>query len=244
MNGVAGQWFKPFALTIACAVLVSLFVSFSLDPMLSAYWPDPQLEAHQLRNPVARALDRFNVWFDRQADALQGPDRMGARSPAAMVTIAAGTFFAAFLLPSRGLSGVGAAMVGLAAVVYALSGKRWPVPVLAVFAWPFVAAFVCCRASAAGGRGLGFIPDSDRAEFDIQMRTPPGSNLDYMRIKLEELGRVVRSHPGSGLHVLPRSATPPDREPSMKPTFTSGWCPGPTRRLDQNEISDAIRRTK
>jgi len=36
MYGVAGQWFKPFALTIASSVLVSLFVSFSLDPMLSA----------------------------------------------------------------------------------------------------------------------------------------------------------------------------------------------------------------
>ena len=49
MGGVAGQWFKPFALTIACSVLVSLFVSFSLDPMLSAYWPDPQTEAHERR---------------------------------------------------------------------------------------------------------------------------------------------------------------------------------------------------
>src|SRR5690606_36560595 len=31
MGDLAGQWFKPFALTIACSVLVSLFVSFSLD---------------------------------------------------------------------------------------------------------------------------------------------------------------------------------------------------------------------
>jgi HAE1 family hydrophobic/amphiphilic exporter-1 len=68
MYGEAGQWFKPFALTIACAVLVSLFVSFSLDPMLSAYWADPQTEAHERRNVVARALDRFNRWFDRKAD--------------------------------------------------------------------------------------------------------------------------------------------------------------------------------
>ena len=51
MSGFAGQWFKPFALTIAAAVLVSLFVSFSLDPMLSAYWPDPQIEAHERKNP-------------------------------------------------------------------------------------------------------------------------------------------------------------------------------------------------
>jgi len=46
---------------------VSLFVSFSLDPMLSAYWADPQIEAHERRNPIARALDRFNLWFDKQA---------------------------------------------------------------------------------------------------------------------------------------------------------------------------------
>ena len=44
---MAGQWFKPFALTIACSVLVSLFVSFSLDPMLSAYWPDPHVPRRQ-----------------------------------------------------------------------------------------------------------------------------------------------------------------------------------------------------
>ena len=51
MGGVAQQWMAPFALTIACSVLVSLFVSFSLDPMLSAYWPDPvsytHLRAHE-----------------------------------------------------------------------------------------------------------------------------------------------------------------------------------------------------
>jgi HAE1 family hydrophobic/amphiphilic exporter-1 len=67
MPGFAGQWFKPFALTIAAAVLVSLFVSFSLDPMLSAYWPDPHVEEHR-RGPVTRALDRFNAWFNRMAE--------------------------------------------------------------------------------------------------------------------------------------------------------------------------------
>jgi HAE1 family hydrophobic/amphiphilic exporter-1 len=67
MEGIAGQWFKPFALTIACSVLVSLFVSFSLDPMLSAYWPDPHREG-EARGRLTRLLDRFNAWFDRQAD--------------------------------------------------------------------------------------------------------------------------------------------------------------------------------
>src|SRR6266567_6379817 len=66
MPGVGGQWFKPFALTIASSVAVSLFVSFSLDPMLSAYWPDPHKAPHE-RAWITRRLAAFNAWFGRQA---------------------------------------------------------------------------------------------------------------------------------------------------------------------------------
>ncbi|HET9209680.1 MAG TPA: efflux RND transporter permease subunit, partial [Thermoanaerobaculia bacterium] len=98
MEGIAGQWFKPFALTIACAVLVSLFVSFSLDPMLSAYWPDPQLEAHERKNPFARALDRFNQWFDRQADRYKGIVAWALDHRLAVLIIVAASFFGAIAL--------------------------------------------------------------------------------------------------------------------------------------------------
>ena len=67
MPGIAGQLFKPFALTIAAAVLVSLFVSFSLDPMMSAYWADPHVPEEK-KAWITRLLDRFNRWFDAQAD--------------------------------------------------------------------------------------------------------------------------------------------------------------------------------
>src|SRR5207253_5861468 len=105
MPGTAGQWFKPFALTIACAVLVSLFVSFSLDPMLSAYWPDPQLEAHERRNPVARALDRFNAWFNRMAGKYKGLVAWALDHRTAMVVIAIASFIGALALPALGLVG-------------------------------------------------------------------------------------------------------------------------------------------
>jgi HAE1 family hydrophobic/amphiphilic exporter-1 len=98
MPGVAGQWFKPFALTIACAVLVSLFVSFSLDPMLSAYWADPQLEAHERRNPIARALTRFNIWFDHQADRYKSLIAWSLDHRWTMVGLAALSFFLAIAL--------------------------------------------------------------------------------------------------------------------------------------------------
>ncbi len=98
LEGEAGQWFKPMALTIACSVLVSLFVSFSLDPMLSAYWADPQTEQHERRNPIARALDKFNLWFDRQADNYKRVIAWALDHRLAMVGIATASFVAAIAI--------------------------------------------------------------------------------------------------------------------------------------------------
>ncbi|MFI5235018.1 MAG: efflux RND transporter permease subunit [Gemmatimonadales bacterium] len=106
MYGIAGQWFKPFALTIACSVLVSLFVSFSLDPMLSAYWPDPELEAHQ-KGPITRVLERFNLWFNRQADRYQRVIAWALDHRLAMVGIALGTFVLAIVMIGSGHPGAG-----------------------------------------------------------------------------------------------------------------------------------------
>ncbi|MFP2927506.1 efflux RND transporter permease subunit [Pyxidicoccus sp. 3LG] len=95
MYGVAGQWFKPFALTIACAVLVSLFVSFSLDPMLSAYWADPQVEKGARRGFISRILTRFNTWFDRQAERYKRVIAWALDHRLAMVLVAVGSLVGA-----------------------------------------------------------------------------------------------------------------------------------------------------
>src|SRR5512135_3695334 len=68
MKGIMGRFFFQFGMTVAFAVLVSLFVSFTLDPMLSSRWVDPDIERKGKRNPIARVLDGFNAWFDRTAD--------------------------------------------------------------------------------------------------------------------------------------------------------------------------------
>ncbi|MFO1395817.1 MAG: efflux RND transporter permease subunit [Burkholderiales bacterium] len=41
MSGIIGRFFFQFGVTVAVAVMVSLFVSFTLDPMLSSVWLDP-----------------------------------------------------------------------------------------------------------------------------------------------------------------------------------------------------------
>ncbi|HEX4858525.1 MAG TPA: efflux RND transporter permease subunit, partial [Usitatibacteraceae bacterium] len=68
MGGGAGEWFRPFALTVAVSVLVSLYISFTLDPMLSAYWGDPPGYQHQQKTGIRLWLSRFNAWFDHQAN--------------------------------------------------------------------------------------------------------------------------------------------------------------------------------
>ncbi|MGE5730418.1 MAG: efflux RND transporter permease subunit, partial [Gemmatimonas sp.] len=77
MGGMIGRIFLQFGVTVAFAVLVSLFVSFSLDPMLSSIWPDPEVEGGQshgqgtitTKNPVRRFAFAWNAWFERIADS-------------------------------------------------------------------------------------------------------------------------------------------------------------------------------
>ncbi|HEU6454223.1 MAG TPA: efflux RND transporter permease subunit, partial [Roseateles sp.] len=68
ISGVAGEWFRPFALTVVASVLVSLLISFTLDPMLSAFWGDPPGHHEAPKTGISKVLQKFNVWFDHQAD--------------------------------------------------------------------------------------------------------------------------------------------------------------------------------
>jgi hydrophobic/amphiphilic exporter-1 (mainly G- bacteria), HAE1 family len=146
LGDVAGQWFKPFALTIACSVLVSLFVSFSLDPMLSAYWPDPHAPLEK-RFILSRILGRFNQWFDRRAEGYKRVIGWALDHRFVMVGLALATFVGALALPAMGIV------------------------------------------------GAGFVPEMDNSQFQIDIDTPPGSNLDYTRVKSEEISRLVRQRP-------------------------------------------------
>jgi len=68
MRGIVGRFFYQFGISVAFAVLVSLFVSFTLDPMLSSRWHDPSIHLQGRRKGLARWLERFNDWFDLTAD--------------------------------------------------------------------------------------------------------------------------------------------------------------------------------
>jgi len=75
MKGIVGRFFFSFGITVAWAVLVSLLVAFTLDPMLSSRWFDPAIGRRGERakhGPIGHALEAFNNWFNRGAERYRG----------------------------------------------------------------------------------------------------------------------------------------------------------------------------
>ena len=74
MGGIIGKFFHEFGVTIVAAVLISMFVSFTLDPMLSSVWHDPEIKAHAHgqapRTWYERTVGRVTGWFDRATERL------------------------------------------------------------------------------------------------------------------------------------------------------------------------------
>jgi HAE1 family hydrophobic/amphiphilic exporter-1 len=64
MGGMVGRIFYEFGITVAAAVAASLFVSFTLDPMLSSRWFDPDIERGYHPHFIGRTLKAFNEWFE------------------------------------------------------------------------------------------------------------------------------------------------------------------------------------
>ena len=62
MSGVVGQFFRQFGLTIAGATLMSLFVAFTLDPMLSSRFSKAHVKGK--RDPFALLKRPFELAFE------------------------------------------------------------------------------------------------------------------------------------------------------------------------------------
>ena len=151
MGGMIGKIFFQFGVTVAFAVLVSLFVSFTLDPMLSSVWPDPD---HNVGpdgkpvgriNPIRRVGLAFDAWFEKTANKYPGKLDWALRHRAIVM-------------------GGALASIVAAALIYPILGFTW-------------------------------LPDVDTGEFNVQLKTPPGSSLDYTVGKAQEVSHYLRRLP-------------------------------------------------
>ncbi len=74
MGGIIGKFFHEFGITIVAAVMISMFVSFTLDPMMSSIWHDPAIDEHgKPFKPVTwydKTIGRVTHAFERGTDKL------------------------------------------------------------------------------------------------------------------------------------------------------------------------------
>jgi multidrug efflux pump subunit AcrB len=180
MGGIIGKFFYPFGITVVVAVLVSLFVSFTLDPMLSAIWPDPPSTyvkkipgiGHAIRATDA-ALEwlhgvyertihwifsarRWRIWFPVYGRGF-GPD--GSRDQASRRRLRSATLTPRGVVMALGVGSFFVA-IGLAPLV-----------------------------------GSEFVPETDQGYTQLALRMPVGSSLERTDAKVRQIEEIVRALP-------------------------------------------------
>jgi hydrophobic/amphiphilic exporter-1 (mainly G- bacteria), HAE1 family len=106
MGGIVGKFFHEFGITIVAAVLISMFVSFTLDPMLSSIWHDPAIHAgagaqgrqslyDRTLGRVTGAVDRFSHALGRLYESILS---WSLRHRLATLALALLTFVASFFI--------------------------------------------------------------------------------------------------------------------------------------------------
>ena len=180
MGGIIGKFFFPFGITVAVAVLVSLFVSFTLDPMLSSVWHDPPALRMQ-KLPVIGAMIRAT---DRGMDVLHGVyERVirwafsGRRWRLPLPAFGRGFAADGQRLPSGPRGWRRATLTPRGAV-------------LGIGLLSFAGAI-----ALAPLVGSEFIPEVDEGFTQLALRMPEGSSLDRSDAKVRQIEAIVLAQP-------------------------------------------------
>jgi len=111
MGGIIGRFFHQFGITVTAAVLISMFVSFTLDPMLSSIWRDPAVHGQTgerrgwYANSIGRVLEKFDNFVQWLSAIYQVALTWSLKHRVATLVLAIVTFIAGLALPASGLIG-------------------------------------------------------------------------------------------------------------------------------------------
>jgi multidrug efflux pump subunit AcrB len=183
MRGIIGKFFFPFGVTVAVAVLVSLFVSFTLDPMLSSVWRDPPSN----RLVKLPGLGQLMRWTDRFLGLLHGVyERV-------IHWIFSGRRYRVLIPPlpawGRPFSAAGHRDKAAARTLrFATITPRG----LVMFAGlgSFVGAILLAPLV-----GTEFIPDSDNSYIQMNVKLPVGTSLGRGSDKLLQVEEIMKKFP-------------------------------------------------
>ncbi len=181
MGGIIGKFFYPFGITVVVAVLVSLFVSFTLDPMLSSVWHDPpgtRMKRWPVIGHAIRATDR-------------GMDGLHAVYERAIHWIFSARRWRLWVLPVYG-HGFGAdGRRDKASPRRLRSATITPRGVvMGVGLLSFVAAL-----GLAPLVGSEFVPETDQGFTRLAIKLPVGSSLERTDAKVRQLEAIVQRVP-------------------------------------------------
>jgi multidrug efflux pump subunit AcrB len=180
MGGIIGKFFHPFGITVVVAVLISLFVSFTLDPMLSSVWHDPpavRLKKLPVIGHAIRATDAFMDQLHRVYGA------------AIHWIFSARRWRIGLPVWGRGFDAAGHRDRS--------SPRRWRSAtvsprglVMGVGLLSFVAAL-----GLAPLVGSEFVPEVDRGFTQLAVKMPVGSSLQRTDDKVRQIERIVLAIP-------------------------------------------------
>ncbi|MDR7420319.1 MAG: efflux RND transporter permease subunit [Armatimonadota bacterium] len=101
-RGIVGQFFRQFGLVVVFANLLSVFIAFTLTPMLSGLWLRRRQES---RTRLTRFFDRWDEAYDRVAVWYQGVLSWCLHHKAATLGVAALAFFLSIALVASPIIG-------------------------------------------------------------------------------------------------------------------------------------------
>ena len=178
MKGVVGQFFFQFGLTVAVAVLVSLFVSFTLDPMLSSVWRDPPGSRFSRVPWLGRFMDRVERVVE-WVHAVYGRLLEWAISDAKR----------RLHIPVFGLwTALRTRRWG------ALKARRATISNRGIVLWTALLIF-CSSFALLPFIGKEFSPQVDESFISLRLNTPVGTSLDFTDGKVREVEAVLKRFP-------------------------------------------------
>ena len=206
MSGIVGKFFFAFGITVTAAVLVSLFVSFTLDPMLSSLWHDPAEKSRILRFwPLRVVLDGFEhfvQWMHRVYGRLLGwafsERTYRFWKPLHWLLFALCLPLIAVLLVVDLLLSLRRAATWswpatLSGRLYRAVGAVTP---RGIVLWTAFATLVAAFGLLASGKiGSEFIPDVDQSWISLRLTTPPGVSLEYADQKSRQVEAAIGGMP-------------------------------------------------
>ncbi|MDE2080011.1 MAG: efflux RND transporter permease subunit [Burkholderiales bacterium] len=180
MGGIIGKFFYPFGITVVVAVLVSLFVSFTLDPMLSAVWPDPpgtRIRRWPVIGPAMRATDAalevLHLRYERSLRWIFSDRRWRIGLPAW-----GRSFHADGTRDQAGPRRWRSATLTPRGLVLVAGGLSFA---LALGLAPLV--------------GSEFVPETDQGYTQLALRMPVGASLERSDAKVRQIEAIVRTLP-------------------------------------------------